>query len=340
LGAASQELATIAVGADSSRYQRGPYVPLIITRFALGSILHAEDSVISCLLSNPSRSGTKKNVPDQDQQNNTASVTESAEATKNETTTCVDESTESPKNDTPTSDAESAEASNNEMSTSTSHGDVETKPNETSPVISHPSWKDNATLRASICTLMLQGGYSASTSNDNFVSISEELRLELNRDPELLSPVRLSPTSLADTETCPFFSMKDALLPIFNNEGVSWPEDEESLQDYIQSVLLPHCLKLCLTLAEEQTKIACDQGKTDVYLGRPSYAELCPLPDPFIPFEYHSEEAMSHAYAILRRAKLIESIRFIVGGGIPLKALTDFLRGPFWLGQAMGIPVW
>ena len=311
LGAASQELATIAVGADSSRYQRGPYVPLIITRFALGAILHAEHDVIACLMNSQSKNATNNAIPGHELQKPLSS------------------------------EAESVEDSEKSLITSTPHDEGEKKSDEMSPA-NHPIWKyiqDNTTLRASICTVMLQGGYSPSSPDANFVGISAELLLELQRNPDLLPPIRCL-SSPSDADTCLFFNVKDALLTMFNNAGMDWPEDEEPLHVYIQSVLLPHCLKLCLTLAEEQTKIACDQGKTDVYLGRPSYSKLCPLPDPFIAFEYHSEEAMSHAYAILRRTRLMKSVRFIVGGGIPLKALTEFLRGSFWLGQAMGVPIW
>ena len=77
-----------------------------------------------------------------------------------------------------------------------------------------------------------------------------------------------------------------------------------------------------------------------MYLGRPAHKHLSPLPDPFIPLENHSEEAMSHAYAILRRTRLMKSIRFVVGGGVPLKKLMEFLCSPVWRGQAMGVPIW
>ena len=171
--------------------------------------------------------------------------------------------------------------------------------------------------------------------------MSAELRLELNRNPALLAPI---PYSCLSTHTpmnkCPFFSMEDALSPLFKSAGIDWEAKKGSLDKYLQSVLLPHCLKLCLTLASEQTKVASDQGKTDVYLGRPGYENLSPLPDPFVPIEHHSEEAVQYAYAILRRTRLMKAIRFIVGGGIPLNILTEFLSGPVWRSQAAGIPVW
>jgi hypothetical protein len=311
LGAASQELASIAVGADSSRYQRGLHVPLIVTRYALGAILHAEEYIIECLVKNHSNSSTDTGNSDHHQPNFTLTVTENGEVS--------DENT---------------------MIIGVAHDEGKAKPREMVTANSFPTWKyiqDNTTLRASICIAMLRGEYTLSRPNEKFVNISEELWQEINRRPPFQLSCQSTPTGMA---TRTFLSVKNTFLPLFNSAGVDWPDDDASLHEYIESVLLPHCIKLCLALAEEQTKIACDQGKSDVYLGRPPYKKLCPLPDPFIPFEYHSEEAISHAYAILRRIKLMKSIRFIVGGGVSLKTLMKFLRGPLWLGQAMGIPVW
>ena len=316
LGAASQELASIAVGADSSRYQRGPCVPLIVTRFALGAILQAEESVIECLLKNHSEIVTDTGInQDQPDPNSISAANESGEEVQPEsvTSTCVPE-----------------------------EGKIQ--PQERCPASSIPAWqyiKDNTTLRASLCTAILQGGYPSSPPNDKFVNISAELLLELNLNPALMSPnpisCTLSPTTM---DKCRFFSIKDAFRPLFERSGVAWPDEEESMNHYLRSVLLPHCLKLCLTLAEAQTNDASDRGKTDVYLGRPAHKHLSPLPDPFIPLENHSEEAMSHAYAILRRTRLMKSIRFVVGGGVPLKKLMEFLCSPVWRGQAMGVPIW
>lgn len=217
--------------------------------------------------------------------------------------------------------------------------DPELRLSEKQPAEMQPTWqyiKNNASLRASICTTLLHGGYPSSFRTESFVKISVELGFELSRNPVLLQPVP-SPTTMTE---CPFFSMEDAFCPALTAAGIEWSDQSKCLDEYFQTVLLPFCLKLCLTLAAEQTNIANEQGKTDVYVGRPSYETLSPLPDPFIPLENHSEEAMSNAYAILRRTRLMKSIRFIVGGGVPLKDLTGFLRGSVWLNQTVGIPVW
>jgi len=303
LGAASQELASIAVGADSSRYQRGPFVPLIVTRFTLGSILQAEDSLIDCLLND-----MKKDIA--------AATIDAKQDTLNPTTTI----------------SVTNEIGEDVQLNSVESTDVNEKPREKYQYI-----KDDTTLRASICTNILNGVYPSSPScDDKFMHISAELLHEVKSNPALMS--------FTPTATTQFSTLKDVFSTMLENAGHHWPtnhvNEDESMDDYLQSVLLPHCLKLCLTLAEEQTKVVSDRGKTDVYLGRPSYSNLSPLPDPYIPLVNHSEEAMSHAYAILRRYRLIKSIRFIVGGGVSIQSLKEFLRGHIWHSQTMGVPIW
>lgn len=308
LGAASQELARIAVGADSSRYQRGPCVPLIVTRFALGAILHAEESVIGCLLNDMAQIAPEDGI-EQDRQES------------NPSTPCNENGDE-------------VEVQPNSVENTILLEEGRSLPNER-----HQCIKNNTSLRASICTAILQGGYPYSPSNDKFVHISADLLLELKSNPTLMSFVPITCSSWPTT--IQFLTVQGALISLFESAGLKWPnEEEESVDHYLRSVLLPHCLKVCLTLAEVQTKVSSDRGKTDVYLGRPAYNRLSPLPDPFVPLENHSDEAMSHAYAILRRTRLMKSVRYIVGGGVPLKTLTEFLRGPVWRGQAMGIPIW
>jgi SNF2 family DNA or RNA helicase len=312
LGAASQDLASIAVGADSSRYQRGPCVPLIVTRFALGAILQAEESTIDCLLNNHADSVSEDGI-NQDQQD---LVSTSAAN-------------------------ESLQDFHPEFVTSYVHEEGKIQPRGELFAVNDPSWqyiKDNTTLRASLCAAILQDGYPSSPANDKIVNINSELLMELKHNP---APNLISCSSLPTiVNSCPFFSTRDAFRPLFEKAGMVWADEDESLDHYLRFILLPHCLKLCLTLAEQQTNFANGQGKTDVYLGRLVYETLSPLPDPFIPLENHSEEALLHAYAILRRTRLMKSIRFVVGGGVSPELLKEFLCGPIWRGCAMGIPIW
>jgi hypothetical protein len=126
------------------------------------------------------------------------------------------------------------------------------------------------------------------------------------------------------------FSMEDAVGAALNCAGFEWSDKKDSIEEYYQTILFPHCLRLCLMLAGEQNKVA----------GTNEQNELSPIPDPFLPLGCHSEAAMSHAYSILRRARLMKAIRFIVGGGIPFATLRDFLFGPMLRKQTAGVPVW
>jgi len=311
LGAASSDLASISVGADSSRYQRGPNVPLLVTRFALGGILQAEDSVID-ILARSEKLDCGLAVSDvKEVQQETETVPTNGNSTKSETTDV-----------TPMA--------------------VESKPSEsvdgqkgTAPIKKQNDKyyiKANTDLRASICVTLLQRGYPASDFGDKFSSVGVALWKECMSNPAL--------SFLATSEPGHFFSMKDAFGCLYQKAEIEWPEKIEPLEEYLQSVLLPHCLGLCLKLAGEQTKIAADQGKSDVYVARPAVEDLCPLPDPFVRLADHSEQAMSNAYTILRRVRLMKSIRFIIGGGVSLSDLTEFLRGPTMRKHTMGVPVW
>lgn len=309
LGAASSDLASISVGADSSRYQRGPNVPLLVTRFALGGILLADDSAIDILARGEKldrgRAGSDAKQTQQ-QPPTTASIANSETADVNSVA-------------------------------------VESKPSETADTQDSTALikkrpdvnriKINTDLRASICVTLLQRGYPVCGSGDEkFSSVGVDLWKECMSNPAL--------SFLVATEPNRFYSMKDAFGSLYQKAEINWSENVELLEDYLRSVLLPHCLGLCLNLAGEQTKLAADQGKSDVYVARPAVEDLCPLPDPFVRLSDHCEQAVSNAYAILRRVRLMKSIRFIVGGGVPLGDLKEFLRGPTMRKQTMGAPVW
>ena len=301
LGAASSDLASISVGADSSRYQRGPNVPLLVTRFALGGILQAEDSVIDIL--------ARSDTIDYGLAFSDDKAQEKTATTANCNTTPI-----------------AVESESNELENST-EGVVSMK--------LQPDWnsiKTNTNLRAYICASLLQHGFPASCVGDESSGVGDALWKECMSDNSL--------SFLAKGGSDRFFSMKDVVRLVHQKTEVELPENVAPLEDYLQSVLLPHCLALCLKLAGEQTKMAADQGKSDVYVARPAAEDLCPLPDPFVQLADHSEQAVSSAYTILRRVRLMKSIRFIVSGGVPLSDLKGFLRGPTMRKQTLGVPVW
>ena len=64
LGAASSDIASLATGADSTRYLRGPCVPLYLTRFGICALVHADPSVVdaSCEAKLEEEKRAKENV--------------------------------------------------------------------------------------------------------------------------------------------------------------------------------------------------------------------------------------------------------------------------------------
>ena len=310
LGAASSDLASISVGADSSRYQRGPNVPLLLTRFALGGILQAEDSVIDIL------------ARSEKLECRLAGSGGSSKLHKKKSPSAESSSTSEPAD-------ESSTPSESKISGSADAQQAATPPGKKQPDMSHI--KVNTDIRASICVALLQSGIPTSSSDETFTSVGIDLWKECMNNPSF--------SFMATSRRSSFFSLKDSFNCLYQKAKIDWPE-EQALEDYLKSVLLPHCLRLCLKLAGEQTRIAADEGKSDVYVARPAAEELCPLPDPFVRLSDHSEQAVSNAYAILRRVKLMKSIRFIVGGGVSLGDLTTFLRGAIMRKQTIGVPVW
>ena len=130
-----------------------------------------------------------------------------------------------------------------------------------------------------------------------------------------------------------FFSVEDAAGQGLKAAGFDWSEKKESVEQYFETVLFPHCLRLCLLLSGELNKASISQGTCSAN-GTNS------IPDPYLPIECHSEEAMTRAYSILRRTKLMKAVKFIVGGGVPFSSVKKALRGPLLRNQASEVPVW
>ncbi|KAL3787638.1 hypothetical protein HJC23_011786 [Cyclotella cryptica] len=302
-GAASPELASIAVGADSSRYERGSCVPLVVTRFGLGAILHADDSIVEVV----SKSAVKK-------EGNGAVMAHIDPMPDDSNHTFTQPETDPPNK-------------GNEIQTPSNLSQILVKEDNTAQQI-FPAWQyiiNDTKLRAFLCTSILFSGYPSSTPSESFSEASSDLLDEIKKHPSL--------SFLLVTTKTTFFSMEDAIGHALKAAGFDWSEKKESVEEYYQSVLFPHCLRLCLLLSGELNKIATLQGPS-------SLNGLNSIPDPFLPIECHSEEAMTRAYIILRRAKLMKALRFIVGGGVPFPVTKSVLHGPLLRRLTSEVPVW
>lgn len=162
VGAASPELADIAIGADSSRYERAPSVPLVVTRFALGAIIHAEKTIIERLRQDEPKLKATPEGP-----SNT--------------------------NDDASSKAETDDNGMKENVTKITIADVSETIAASCP---HQLTKD-VRLRGDVCASLLKSGLPF-VKDEVFCSISEELNTELAGNPDLQTRSKTTFFSLKD----------------------------------------------------------------------------------------------------------------------------------------------
>jgi len=152
-------------------------------------------------------------------------------------------------------------------------------------------------------------------------------------------------------------------LDRIKSEWSDIPLRTKEVMSYIDHVLLPHCLRLCLNgngtaarvfqklpnIAKKKKDSAPTSILTELKLNegaiKTSYDRLFPvslatIPDPMVALNLHSDEAIARALAILRRFRLMKSIRYIVGGGVSPMALLKFLKGPVMRQNLSELPIW
>lgn len=300
-GAATPELASVAVGADSSRYERGKCVPMVVTRFGLGAILQADDFVADIVSKTEQKNETIPAVktPEKVSLVSNGEVSKEKEGTNNEQSDDSLDKTQSMSSEVPVIEELQIQQ----------------------PL---PEWQyiiNDTNLRAFLCTSIIFSGYPSS-SNESYTKASDDLMDEVKKHPCL--------SFLLVTTKTTFFSMEDAVGQGLKAASFDWSEKKKSVEKYYQAVLFPHCLRLCLLLSGELNKT----GNLQASSPRSS------IPDPYVPIECHSEEAMTLAYGILRRAKLMKALRFIVGGGVPFSVTKTVLHGPLLRRLTAEVPVW
>jgi len=164
-------------------------------------------------------------------------------------------------------------------------------------------WRDNEALRGNVCIALLNIG-SPMGSNEQYTAANVSLLRALGSN---------------DDNGCKedIFFTKEYFLKVAGIDGVGL-----DFTSYVNDILLPHCLRLCLhgngvasTLFEKNPSVpkkvikrsgVCPDVEFDERSILSSYGdefirELTHLPDPYLPLESHSDEAIVRALAILRR---------------------------------------
>ncbi|CAJ1952232.1 unnamed protein product [Cylindrotheca closterium] len=335
-GAASSELAHVACG--TSRYLRAIGVPINFTRFAVSALIHADGHCVQKVIeSERARSKTdssaevkhSKNAPNGTEakgekvsDNGVAADDKGLAGSELEQKLKVDEM-----------DIDGFEAPKDDMKNG--HKDNGSSVNDTpvNPLVSK-SFTANAKLRASVCSVVLHFGFFHS-DNDN----SKVERL-------LWNSIREHCGEFDENDPAPLFSgehFRKRVIELLDDDQV--PSVNE-LKEYIESCLLPHCLRLCLMgNGPYSTGARGSNGKYGTAQGTSLYPEYSenlqsPLPDPCLELKEQSIEALGVAYAILRRVQMMRSAFAVASGKISFAKIDDILHSSFMRKSMNGLPVW
>mmetsp|Transcript_17049 Transcript_17049/g.32360 ORF Transcript_17049/g.32360 Transcript_17049/m.32360 type:complete len:685 (+) Transcript_17049:2556-4610(+) len=293
-GSASPPLSQVAYGTDAPRYLRALGIPMNVTRFAVSALSYADTACVEQLLSMERRKFYRTeedtNKPDETHSiHDEKPVSASPEAGK-ETSASLPRSENPP--DYSKSQTKETVKSNNETSVR--------EPLE-APMLVPETFRGDPKARALVCLGVLMYGFP---SNDE-LTVSTDL---------------LALAGLPNETPLPCFDanrFRDSVQSFDKN--VALP-NASAIAKYVETSLLPHCLRLCLYGNGPTTRDARgSQGEYETALGvslhpSPSEDSPCPLPDPCKEPKGHSLEALGVANAILRRTQLLRSIRHLCSG--------------------------
>jgi hypothetical protein len=307
-GAASSHLFQIANGTDAQRYLRAVGVPMNMSRFALLGLAFAEPSCVEELL------GTERYryYGNRDHDSN-------IKPKKSDNGISTMASSDAPD----TVQAEVAVENVNRPSTS-------------DPVtLIYQPFRDNIKLRALVCMLVAYYGCPREVEQGPINSIIWR------------SCVNESTVNIEDTVPSLFDGKKfrSLLCSILPPDFVvpSWKQ----LWQYIDKILLPHCLRLCIEGNGPSTRTARgSHGEFETALGVSVYPEITqnhptPIPDPCLELKEHSLEALGYAAAILRRVKLLRSCQYLCSAEneVSIEIIKTASRS-LVMRQLSDMPVW
>jgi hypothetical protein len=315
-GSGSSQLAHVAYGTDAPRYLRALGVPMNITRFAVTGLVHADSNCVKELLISENLRYYGK---------------EDATCVSRTTATGVDQrSRETHKKATDATGATLMGQNGEGLSAQQERMNVEVDPTERMP----EAFLHNAKLRAGVCVVVLFYGFPSKMETGSTVN------------PQLLNCLRDN----ADVHT---FSSPDELFDVsqfrqlvINTVPDCDVPDIDTLFMYIETFLLPHCLRLCVNGNGATTRNA--RGSHSEYAtafgvsvhAEPSQPHPSPLPDPCLSLQEHSLEALGHAVAVLRRVRLLRSCIYIGSGKqISASSIKEVAKSEF-MGDLEGMPVW
>jgi len=349
LGAASSDIASLATGADSTRYLRGPCVPLYLTRFGICALVHADPSVVdaSCeaKLEEEKRAkeklaAKKKKAPSPGEKqkgadspsNNISEEAQGAEAEASTISLTSPNGTATAEEDPPTAatTADAINPPNNAGAASAAAAEAEEKEKQNSCVYPiPPQLLDNTKGRAGLCVALLICG-SPHTGNDAPKQISQDIYDAVKSESKVPIEEGGVPPVRALYNTNSFISQASRHA---GNELAVPPNEACAIQKYFDEALLPHCLRLCVegeSILSSKEIFRFDDGRV----------KRSPIPDPRLPLKMHSEVAIRHAATILRRVRLVRAVHHVAGGGVSIDQILSTLSSPLLRACLDGLPIW
>jgi hypothetical protein len=342
IGAASVDLAQVAYGSDAPRYLRAIGVPMNLTRFAVASLVHADDQCVQYMMSNE-RARNHRNMENAvDTLADEKEIPEPASPDAKESTEPANpgakENTESTSPGTikkdelppPAVKKEEMESASSAPATITPQEEEVINTTATMPTV----FESNAKLRASVCVTVLHFGYPFLENQD--IKVHKPLWTSIREQSGLFDDV--TPESLFHAEQ---FRAKVQQFA----EGVEVP-DSASIRAYVEEWFLPHCLRVCLNGNGPTTRNARgSKGEFETAFGTSMYPEYAdrlqsPIPDPCLWGGEQSLEAVATAFAILRRVRIMRSALYIASGNVPMTQLDGVLHSSFMRKSMEGLPVW
>lgn len=309
VGAASVELSHVSSGSDAPRYLRALGVPMNITRYAAAALLYADSTTLEGMLSNEQ---SRNFIEDEESD-------DESDAEKEE-------------------DAADPEATRDAAAKPSAEADANSTADVASQIPVAPAialaFRDSASVRAGLCASALHCGYTTVVSSN--VHVDAAIRNELARH-----------ISSAETYHCdPLYSLGSFISSAASvMDQVNMPSADAASQ-YVESILLPHCLRVCVMGNGPSTRNARgSKGKFETAYGISNYPEYTdprqtPLPDPCASLAEHSIEAVACASAILRRARLMRAAQHIVSGGVAFAQLMEVLQSNVIRGSMGDLPIW
>jgi hypothetical protein len=349
-GSASNQLAQLAYGTDAPRYLRALGVPMNVTRFAISGLVYAEPSCVKDLMT----SERLRYFGKEEAKSEVTKPTEGHESPSSEWDADTSNKSGEPRANSATNDS-AKERSGDPEDGSAEHSleNHDSKPEiddidicmhtSSRPKVIEPIdpvkliadvFQANAKLRANVCFAVIFYGFPpAGELFDVNLDLWAYLQSECG-SIELTAPEGLFDAS----------KFRDVVVAL--DPDVEVP-DVETLRNYVELVLMPHCLRLCLSGNGPSTRNARgSHGDYETAFGislhpEPSLPHPSPLPDPCLSLQEHSLEALGFANALLRRVRLLRTCMHLCSRisevpGIKVQTITKSSI----MGQLDGMPVW